>query len=91
MESFEESLLEVLRTLPHRHVAAALGPLIKTGLDQISSSEKSRELSLILGLIVARVIDPQSKLATSGSKRRLKGKENIGLRVGKVTGRFKMA
>jgi len=31
------------------------------------------------------------KLATSRLKRRLKGKEKIGLRVGKVIGKFKMA
>jgi hypothetical protein len=31
------------------------------------------------------------KLATSRAKRRLKGKEKIGLRVGKVIGKFKMA
>lgn len=64
VESFEESL-EVLRSLPHGHVAAVLGTLIKTGLDRIISSEKSRELSLVLAMIVARVIEPQSKLATA--------------------------
>jgi transposase len=31
------------------------------------------------------------KLATSRPKRRLKGKDNIGLRVGRVIGKFKMA
>jgi len=64
IESFEESI-EVLRSLPHGHVAAVLGTLIKTGLDHIISSEKSRELSLILAMIIARVIEPQSKLATA--------------------------
>jgi hypothetical protein len=60
-----EDALEVVRSLPHGHVAAVLGTLIKTGLDQIISREKSRELSLILAMIIARVIDPQSKLATA--------------------------
>ena len=64
VESFEQSI-EVLRSLPHGHVAAVLGTLIKTGLDHIISSEKSRELSLILAMIVARIIEPQSKLATA--------------------------
>jgi hypothetical protein len=64
VESFEESI-EVLRSLPHGHVAAVLGTLIKTGLDHIISSEKSRELSLILAMIIARIIEPQSKLATA--------------------------
>jgi hypothetical protein len=60
-----ESALEVVRSLPHGHVAAVLGTVIKTGLDQIISSEKSRELSLILAMIIARVLDPKSKLATA--------------------------
>jgi hypothetical protein len=64
MESFEESL-EVVRSLPHGHVAAALGTLFKTGLDKIISPEKSRELLLILALIISRIIEPQSKLATA--------------------------
>lgn len=64
IESFEESI-EVLRSLPHGHVAAVLGTLIKTGLDHIISSERSRVLSLILAMIIARIIEPQSKLATA--------------------------
>ena len=64
IESFEESI-EVLRSLPHGHVAAVLGTLIKTGLDHIISSEKSRVLSLILAMIIARIIEPESKLATA--------------------------
>jgi transposase len=64
VEDFEQAM-EVLRSLPHGHVAAVLGTLIKTGLDQIISPEKSREFSLILAMIIARVIDPRSKLATA--------------------------
>lgn len=64
IESFEESI-EVLRSLPHGHVAAVLGTLIKTGLDHIISPEKSRVLSLILAMIIARIIEPESKLATA--------------------------
>jgi len=64
VESFEEAL-DIIRSLPHGHVAAVLGTLFRTGLDRIISSEKSRELSLILAMIVARVIDPGSKLAAA--------------------------
>ena len=60
-----EAAMEVVRSLPHGHVAAVLGTVIKTGLDKIISSEKSRELSLILAMIIARVLDPRSKLATA--------------------------
>jgi hypothetical protein len=64
VENFEAAL-EVIRSLPHGHVAAVLGTLFRIGLDRMISSEKSRELSLILAMIVARVIDPGSKLATA--------------------------
>lgn len=64
VRDFEEAL-EIVRSLPHGHVAAVLGTVIKIGLDQIISREKSRELSLILAMIVARVLDPKSKLATA--------------------------
>jgi transposase len=64
VESFEEAL-DIIRSLPHGHVAAVLGTIFRIGLDCIISSEKSRELSLILAMIVARVIDPSSKLATT--------------------------
>jgi transposase len=64
VESFEDTL-EVVRSLPHGHVAAVLGTIFNTGLDRIISSQKSRDLSLILAMVVARVIDPLSKLATA--------------------------
>src|SRR5262245_16145097 len=56
---------EILRSLPHGHVAAVLGTLRRIGLDSIISSTACRELSLVLAMIVARVIDPRSKLATA--------------------------
>jgi hypothetical protein len=64
VENFEEAL-DIIRSLPHGHVAAVLGTLFRTGLDRIISSEKSRELSLILAMIVSRIIDPGSKLAAA--------------------------
>jgi hypothetical protein len=55
VEDFEEAM-EIVRSLPHGHVAAVLGTLIKTGLDQIVSPEKGLELSLILAMIIARIV-----------------------------------
>ena len=56
--------LEILRSLPHGHVAAALGTLRKIGLDTIVGSKPSRERDLVMALIVSRIIQPVSKLAT---------------------------
>jgi hypothetical protein len=64
VRNFEEAL-EIVRSFPLGHVADVLGTLVKTGLDEIISPEKSRESSLILAMIIARVIAPQSKLATA--------------------------
>src|SRR5436190_4014665 len=60
--------LSLLRSLPHGHVAAALGTLRKLGLDRILSQggrQPRREVGLCTAMIVARLIDPASKLATA--------------------------
>ena len=56
---------EILRTLPHGHVAAVLGTLRSIGLDNLLASRPSPERTLIVAMIAARIIDPHSKLATA--------------------------
>ena len=56
---------EILRSLPHGHVAAVLGTLRNLELDTIISSRPSRERELVLAMIVARIIAPATKLATA--------------------------
>ena len=55
----------ITRSLPHGHVAAALGTARKIGLDRILGPEGNRCRDLVLAMIVARIIDPGSKLATA--------------------------
>jgi len=58
----------ILRSLPHGHVAAALGKLRKLGLERLLSQggrQPHREMALCAAMIVARLIDPASKLATA--------------------------
>jgi hypothetical protein len=60
--------LSILRSLPHGHVAAALGKLRKLGVDRLLSQggrQPLREVALCTAMIVARLIDPASKLATA--------------------------
>src|SRR5437016_7579287 len=60
--------LSLLRSLPHGHVAAALGMLRKVGLDHVLSQggrQPAREVALCIAMMVARLIDPASKLATA--------------------------
>jgi len=64
VERLEKSL-EVVRSRPYGHVAAVLGTLRKTGLDLIIGGKGLKEHALSVAMIVARIIDPQSKLATA--------------------------
>ena len=57
--------LEIVRSLPHGHVAAVLGALRATGLDKLLDRAASRERDLAIAMIAARVLDPRSKLATT--------------------------
>ncbi len=55
----------IIRSLPHGHVAAVLKSLRKLGIDKIIDRKASRMRSLVVAMIVARIIDPRSKLATA--------------------------
>ena len=60
-----EDTLEVVRSLPHGHVAAVLGTLRELKLEQMLDRSSSRKRDLVVAMIAARVLDPQSKLATA--------------------------
>jgi transposase len=59
--------LTMLRSLPHGHVAAVLGTARRIGLDRLLAAGQApaRLAALVLAMILARVIDPASKLATA--------------------------
>src|ERR1700693_1570135 len=59
-----ESFL-ISRSLPHGHVAAVLGCLRNLQLDSILDPAPSRQRDLVISMIVARIIEPASKLATA--------------------------
>jgi transposase len=59
--------LIMLRSLPHGHVAAALGKVRELGIDRLLSQggrQSKREVALCVAMIVGRLIEPCSKLAT---------------------------
>lgn len=62
-EPSRDGSFEILRSLPHGHVAAALGVLKQTGLASVLASRRSRQRDLVCAMIVQRIIDPASKLA----------------------------
>jgi len=57
--------LVIERSLPHGPVAAALGTLRKLELDRLIAAKDERNRRLVLAMIVARILDPRSKLATA--------------------------
>ena len=75
-----------VRSLPHDHVAAVLGTLEQLGLHTLLAGQPSRWRDLAVALIAARVIDPQSKLATARALAPESAVSTLGemLRVGAV-------
>lgn len=55
----------ISRSLPHGHVAAVLGCLRNLQLDSILDPVPSRQRDLVIAMIVARILEPTSKLATA--------------------------
>lgn len=64
IENLSESF-SVERSLPHGHVAAVLGTIKKLSLHNKIAPDHSRKRALVLAMIVARILDPRSKLATA--------------------------
>jgi hypothetical protein len=60
-----EQAFQIVRSLPHGHVAAVLGMLRQLELDELLSRSRCRERDWICALITARIVDPRSKLATA--------------------------
>jgi len=60
-----QDLLATEKSLPHGHVQAILEMIARLKLDQVISSQPCRERDLVVAMIVERLIDPCSKLATT--------------------------
>jgi hypothetical protein len=74
--------LEIVRALPHGHVAAALGIARRIGLDQLLPDGPERRRNLALALIVARLIDPAAKLATARTLDETTATNSLGATLG---------
>ncbi len=61
----EHDAITVTRSLPHGHVAAALGTARRIGLDRILGPDGNRCRDLVLALLIGRILDPVSKLAAA--------------------------
>src|SRR5271163_4209331 len=61
----ERDAFTVTRSLPHGHVAATLGTARNIGLDAILGPDGNRCRDLVLAMLIGRILDPASKLATA--------------------------
>jgi len=64
VEDFSQSF-EVVRSQPYGHIAAVLGVLHQIGLDRDLAPQPCPERDLVVAMIVARILEPASKLATA--------------------------
>ncbi len=60
-----EDAFDIVRSLPHGHVAAVLGTLGKLGLDRLIDPRPSPRRDQVMAMIAARILEPASKLATA--------------------------
>ncbi len=56
---------EIVRSLPHGHVAAVLGVLRDLGLERLISRERCRERDLVVAMICQRLLAAGSKLSVT--------------------------
>ena len=60
-----EETLDIVASPHHGHVKAVLQTLCRLGLPRLMDSRPSRERNLVVAMIVARILAPHSKLATT--------------------------
>jgi hypothetical protein len=73
---------EIERALPHGHVAAVLGTVRAVGLDRLLPRRPERLAKLALALIVARVVEPATKLATARQLSEATASHSLGALLG---------
>ena len=74
--------LQIERSLPHGHVAAALGTLRRIGLESDLARSACPERDLVCAMIVARILAPASKLATARGLNEQTASSSLGALLG---------
>ena len=78
----DQQAITITRSLPHGHVAAALGTARKIGLDRLLGPDGNRCRDLVLALVINRVLEPGSKLAAAGALSPDTASSSLGLQLG---------
>ncbi len=77
-----EGAWEIVRSLPHGHVKVVLGVLRDIGMENMLASRPSRERKLVTAMIVQRLINPASKLATASALSEETAQTSLSLELG---------
>jgi transposase len=73
-----EESFDVVKSRPHGHVAAVLSTLRRVGMERLLGTRRSRERDVAVAMIVARILEPASKLATARGLSRETGSTTLG-------------
>jgi hypothetical protein len=73
-----DGAFEITRSLPHGHVAAVLGTLRQLGLEELIDPVPSRCRDLVVAMVAAQVIAPDSKLAIARGLRDATAASSLG-------------
>jgi hypothetical protein len=79
---------DIVRTYPHGHVAAVLHSLGELNMETVLASRPCRERSLVTAMIVARIINPTSKLATAQALQEETAKSSLAMNLTGCAGTF---
>ena len=59
------NVFEIIASPHHGHAQAVMTAISRLGFEEVLASTPSRERDLVVGMVAARILDPESKLATT--------------------------
>ena len=77
-----DDAFDIVRSLPHGHVAAVLGTLRTLRLDRLIDPAHSPQRERVLAMVAARILDPGSKLATARGLAEATARDSLTLGLG---------
>ena len=82
-----DDAFDIVRSLPHGHVAAVLGTLRTLRLDRLIDPAHSPQRERVLAMVAARILDPGSKLATARGLAEATARDSLAETLGLAVGR----
>jgi hypothetical protein len=61
-----EQVFQIQRSFPHGHLAAVLASMRKLEMERLLHPTPERQMHLVMAMIAAQILEPQSKLASVG-------------------------